>query len=935
MHSSVTSKLINQFDNTYVESLAVSIKDMDTILYGVYRPPETPSNIWKEAVDHMNDVLNDTQSKNPWLVNILMSGDFNFPGVNWDERYMNEVITQSRSEKYLFNLMDEHFLDQTLNEATRVDNILDLILVNNPRQISHSVTIMNHLFSDHALIISHLSSPLTWNVEPEIEMEIYRYNLSNIDFGMCDHEDWFRYRYCLNKSVWSEEQLSLSYQDKMKTLCEWIVDAMSLTLPVRSLKGRKYKIPAVRKRLYRKKKTISNKMKRTRCRDALLKLTNDLQNVEAKISENIEAARFAEEGIAIGKIKEDPSFFYRYAKKFSKKQDTIGPLVKPDKSTTSNKAEMAELLASQYSSVFGEDEGDQVEDRDQVLGEDIPQLCDIQFTEEKIHKALGLMTSKPSPGPDGIPAPALKYGGDVMVQALIDIFTASIEEGLVVQDCRDGLINPTWKGGDKSLPENYRPIALTSHFSKAMEQIIRCEMIDFMDTYDLMDSMQHGSRKGRSTVSQLLEQHDAALRHMEDGGVADIVYLDFSKAFDRVSHSILLSKLRALGVRGRLLNWIRTWLKDRRQAVRVGGSISSWSRVSSSVPQGSILGPLMFLIFISDLGHDLPEESSTNVKKYVDDTKAMRGNKTEEDVILMQEDLDTMYTWESRNKMPFNGGKFMALRMSVDSTRSLTNDTLFFSPKYASPIPELEVVKDLGVLIDNDGTFRSQCLQAQKRTMDKCSWALRTFKSRDPGILKTLWTSLARPHQDYASLLWFPVGKTGDIAWQEKPLRMLSKKMKGMRRLNYWERLEGMKLLSCERRNERYKILYIMKILLGMVPDLGVSIQSEENCRIGLTLKIPPKSGSKDIVQTMKDQFFTTSGPRLFNSLPGSLRTRNVTFGVFKARLDLFLESVPDRPVLAGYVTNNYSLNGRQSNSLCDWLRNQPELQKWVPDITH
>ena len=136
------------------------------------------------------------------------------------------------------------------------------------------------------------------------------------------------------------------------------------------------------------------------------------------------------------------------------------------------------------------------------------------------------------------------------------------------------IINPTWKGDDKGLPVNYRPIALTSHYSKLMEQVVRCDMLEFMEENDLHDDTQHGSKAGRSTLSQLLAQHDQALKEMEDGGVADLVYLDFSKAFDRVNHHILLRKLAQMGIRGRLWVWIKMWLSGRRQAVKIGDSLS-------------------------------------------------------------------------------------------------------------------------------------------------------------------------------------------------------------------------------------------------------------------------------------------------------------------------------------------------------------------------
>ena len=158
---------------------------------------------------------------------------------------------------------------------------------------------------------------------------------------------------------------------------------------------------------------------------------------------------------------------------------------------------------------------------------------------------------------------------------------------------------------------------------------------------------------------------------------------------------------------------------------------------------------------------------------------------------------------------------------------------------------------------------------------------------------------------------------------------MITRKMKGMKRYNYWERLQVMKMISTERRTERYKIIYMWKVINGKVPDLGFSFQSLEESRSGLTVKVPPKSGTKDLVQTLKDQFFTVHGPRLFNSMPACIRARGDSMELFKVKLDVFLMTVPDKPVLAGYNTPNTNTAGRQSNSIIDWVRTNPRLLEW------
>ena len=156
---------------------------------------------------------------------------------------------------------------------------------------------------------------------------------------------------------------------------------------------------------------------------------------------------------------------------------------------------------------------------------------------------------------------------------------------------KNAIIIGIFKGGDKSEPCNYRPIALTSHLSKLMERVVRKELVDFLDTNGLWDRRQHGSRSGHSTLSQLLDHQDYILSTLEEGHNLDVVYLDFAKAYDKVDHSVLLHKIRALGIEGKLGSWIGSFLLDRTQEVKVEGSKSRKEKVISGVPQGSVLGP--------------------------------------------------------------------------------------------------------------------------------------------------------------------------------------------------------------------------------------------------------------------------------------------------------------------------------------------------------
>ena len=188
--------------------------------------------------------------------------------------------------------------------------------------------------------------------------------------------------------------------------------------------------------------------------------------------------------------------------------------------------------------------------------------------------------------------------------------------------------------------------------------------------------------------------------------------------------------------------------------------------------------------------------------------------------------------------MEWNGTKFVALRLGP--LKEITEDTMIFTPGHGDPIKEDDHTKDLGVLIDNNADFRPQRRAVAAKTAAKAAWVLRTFQRRDLPLMRTLWRTLIQPHQDYGSQLWSPVGLTGDFQLQETPLRAFTKRVAGLEKLPYWERLVRMSLLSTEHRQERYKIIYTWKVLKGLVPACGITLAPSLGLWGGQMARVPP-----------------------------------------------------------------------------------------------
>ena len=220
---------------------------------------------------------------------------------------------------------------------------------------------------------------------------------------------------------------------------------------------------------------------------------------------------------------------------------------------------------------------------------------------------------------------------------------------------------------------SWRPVSLTSHVIKTFERILRKQIVCYLEENNLMDPNQHGSRSRRSCLSQLLQHHDEALKLLEEGANMDVIYTDFEKAYEKIDNFKLLQKCKNLGISGNLGKWLEEFLKNRTQNVLIEGIKSEITKVNSGSVQGSVLGPVLFLIYISDI----TENVTSDINIFVDDAKVKEKIEDEEDVENLQNNLETLYEWQTRNSMTFNGAKFQVLRYGQDE--ELKNNTLYFT----------------------------------------------------------------------------------------------------------------------------------------------------------------------------------------------------------------------------------------------------------------
>lgn len=696
------------------------------LIGSVYRAPNSSMVMNDSLLESLSRVQLIQHSYNA----VYICGDWNLD-ISWNPN--NAPIPHTPVANQFLTSFYDLFLSQLICEATRITqssrSILDLFLTNVPSSVQSVEVIPG--FSDHLAIMATLQynrpSP------KKVTKYVYNYARANWDqlslsllqllptpYSLCTSDinySWNAWKSTLSTCI---DQAIPKSKLRNHRQAPWISK-----LIVASLKKRNA--------LFKQWKKAPSEVKWEKYRIIRNLVKNNIRNAYEQYIHNI--------GL-------DSKVMWKFVR------SKCGNTAPASYWFNGKQLFTAEDIASSFSAQFKENFTQQPTTpfSDEMLtrrSHSLQPLRNLYFSEAEVYASLKKIRPGAATGPDGIPCRIILKCAAAIAPSLCALYNLSINSGTVPQEWKIADVVPIYKKGHKSNVENYRPISLTSIICKCMERLVAKAMLEYLREGNLLNNNQHGFLPGRSCTTMLTKVIDEWQYSMDQTDViqVDCVSLDWSKAFDQVPHQRLLLKLQQLNIQGKLLAWLRSFLEGRSQCVVFNGARSHSVQVTSGVPQGSVLGPLLFTAFV----HDLPGCVSSTISQYADDTIIYRPIFNISDTHKLQSDLDNINIWCSVNAMNLNTSKCNVLsivraRDPIPNTYNLSGTTL----------PSCSSLKLLGVTITSNLKWNLQTEEVRSKATKVLGFIQRCLRGTKSSTLKLMYLSLVRPILTYGFPAWHP-----------------------------------------------------------------------------------------------------------------------------------------------------------------------------------
>ena len=853
------------FDDLEAILISIELKNSQPILFlNWYRPPSSGRDI----LDAYENVLMFMCSFN---VHSLIMGDTNF------DIYRKPALSHTKKYDQMNQTYGFYYVNTT--KCTRVtsetSSLIDHMLSNQ----------LDNIKSSGVLEVSmgdHFMNYMVWKSH-----NVTTHFHNNVTFRKSNGTDWYAFREDMSKVNWKDIETCDDLNDAVEKWENMVLNVINKHMPWRTKRMRKTYSPWLNESIYNlikqrdsaKKKAIAQK------KEKFWKKYRELRN---KVTSVI---RKAKKRYYIEKLANcsDRNESWKILKSF----------LPNNKSSSNISCENSDNKATQFNDHFAGVASELL--RNQHIAEEevtngtvpkvnkaIPCQNTLTFTivsENDVLNEIKKLKNKISVGVDGISVQVLKSFADILSKPITYLINRSITEGKVPKQWKIAKVIPLHKKGDRSDPDNYRPISLLPCTSKILERLVQSQLLRFLQENNILSSVQSGFRAKHSTVTALVKVLDDWMMAMDRGEYTGAIFVDLKKAFDTVDHKVLLKKLFDIGVRGLTLKWFENYLINRRIVTKVNNSISEEKHLTHGVPQGSILGPLLFCIFINDLP-DIFKLSQVHL--YADDTVIYFSHKNPNVVeSALNTEMEVLDKWMCKNKLLINYTKTVSMLIG---TRNLLADYNTLNVKIRNMIlQKVKTTKYLGLHIDEelkwDIHINSMCQKISKLV----GFLGRLRHIVNETSLNLIYKSVILPHFDY-----------GDIVWQSAPKSFLSPLQKLQNRagriimkINPFSHISnqhihdtlGWEFLDC--RNNKHLCTMIYKILHNFTPNymsenitrrtLNYTLRSNQNLYL-------PKPKSNHCKRT-----FLYRGISIYNKLPNEIRSAT-SIRSFKILLNQYYE---------------------------------------------
>ena len=749
-----------------------------------YRPPNARVSYW-DLIDESIKKAGNTPFK------YVVLGDFNFDFL-------------APPSNHLQRIMNLNSLQQIITQPTRyTDNtatLIDIILTPCPDIIQRS-EVLPPVHSDHCcpFIVVKSSSPHKFTFRRTI------YNYDKLDVA--------KYEESLSQTDWNHIILNGNLDDAANNFSEKLLDIARDCMPSKTIKVIERDSPWMTEEiriLIKKKRKLHSNAKRTNVvwRWDLFRITrNKLIDLIRK-----RKADFIRE--MDDRINELNNFgdkdWWKLVNRFAKRKgvnDSEIPPLEHEGKTVYSPAEKASIFIDYFMKQSQINGMTDYVPQTRILDTEIQPLF---ITKEVVKKIIENLNSSKASGPDGIHNKLLMKAISIISEPLSLLFNRSLEEGIFPKVWKRANITPIYKKGNKELCSNYRPVSLLSCIGKVMERCIQCHVFEYLKTNNILTISQSGFIPCDSTTFQLLVIYDDFCKALDKQLTTQAIFFDISKAFDRVWHLGLIRKLHAVGIRGTLLNWFKNYLTDRFQKVVIKGESSDYQLVQAGVPQGSVLGPLLFLIYINDL----PDNLESVVKLFADDTSTYLSlEDVDQRSFILNSDLTKITEWAKKWKVDFNPTKTELMTLSTKTLpRTLPikfdNTTLTETNKH----------KHLGVILQNDckWNFHIQSIISKVRLHIACFKSLKYRLSRK--ALEIIYKTCILPHFDYADVLWDNCTLALSEELEQLNLDAIRTVIGAVRGTSHQKLYDESGMTPLVERRRRHKLTLDYKIINGYAP---------------------------------------------------------------------------------------------------------------------